>query len=39
MEELHVMKNFIRKQGLKEFVEYLDANRERLIEKANSYYI
>ena len=27
------MKSFVRSMGLKEFVEYLDANRERLIEK------
>ena len=27
------MKSFSSEQGLKEFVEYLDANRERLIEK------
>ena len=33
MEELPRYEEFHSEQGLKEFVEYLDANRERLIEK------
>ncbi len=33
MEEKPVMRSFRSSHGLKEFVEYLDANRERLIEK------